>query len=328
MKSAERTVLFAFAVGLGLYVAWVVRTALLVIYISIVFAIVLSPAVDRVQRLSIRKWHPGRAVSILLIVLGTVLGVTVFLLFALPPVIGDIHQLITNLPQRLQQFRARMQGIPFLRNIDVSALARYAGSLVPGVTGLVGNVAGAVASVASVVVLTAYLILEGNSIFRHAMSVFPPDTAARLTRILTGAADRMSRWLTGQMMLMVILGTASAIVFGALGIRYFYLLAVFAGVANIIPLLGPVLTVILASIVAAVDSLAKVIGVIVFYLAYQQVESAFLTPRIMKTQVELSGTAVLIALLIGGELAGVPGALVAVPSAVLATSLMNEYLVR
>jgi predicted PurR-regulated permease PerM len=138
----------------------------------------------------------------------------------------------------------------------------------------------------------------------------------------------MRGWLVGQAMLMLILGSSSAVAFGLLGVRYFYLLAVFAGVANIIPQLGPILTVVIAGLVAAIDSFPKFLGVVIFYLAYQQVENAFLTPRIMKRQEELSSTAVIVALLIGGELAGIPGALVSVPSAVLVAELIDEYLVH
>jgi predicted PurR-regulated permease PerM len=113
-----------------------------------------------------------------------------------------------------------------------------------------------------------------------------------------------------------------------LKIRYFYALAVFAGLANFVPILGPIATVILASIVAALDSWGKVLGVIIFYAAYQQVESAFLTPRIMRSEVDLPGVAVIVALTIGGELAGLAGAIAAVPTAALVATLLDEYLVR
>jgi predicted PurR-regulated permease PerM len=83
----------------------------------------------------------------------------------------------------------------------------------------------------------------------------------------------------------------------------------------------------LASAVAVTQSGWDVLGVIVFYLVYQQVENAFLTPNIMKSQVQLSSPVVIVALLLGGELAGIAGALVAVPSAVLIAELANEYLV-
>jgi predicted PurR-regulated permease PerM len=127
---------------------------------------------------------------------------------------------------------------------------------------------------------------------------------------------------------MSVLGFASGVTFGLMGIRYFYLLAVFGGIANIIPFFGPILTVVLAGLIASTDSLWKVLGVLAFYLVYQQIENALLTPRIMKSQVKLCSSAVFVALLVGGEFAGLVGALVAVPSAVLVSALIDEYFVN
>jgi predicted PurR-regulated permease PerM len=127
-------------------------------------------------------------------------------------------------------------------------------------------------------------------------------------------------------MLMLILGALSFLAFWALGVRYFYALALLAGVSNIIPILGPLLTVILAGLVAATDSGLKVLGVLIFYLIYQQAEEAYLTPRIMESTVDLPAVAVVVALAVGGGLAGILGALVAVPSAALIGTVINEYM--
>lgn len=328
MAHARRVILLVFALGLLSYLVWVLRNALLLIYISVVFAVVLTPAVDRVNRFGIGRWHPGRAASILLIVGGVLVLLVVFLLFALPPVIADIEQLILHLPERIQKVQHDLRSVPFINRLNADTIESYAGSLVGGLMGFVSSAAGVVVSLAAVVVLTAYLILDGGRVFDWMLSLLPPDVAPRLRTTLLRAGTRTRRWLVGQSILMLILGASSAIVFGLLGVRYFCLLAVFAGVANIIPMLGPILTVILAGLAAAIDSFAKLIGVVIFYLAYQQVEHAFLTPRIMKTQVELSSAAVLVSILIGGDLAGIPGALVAVPTAVVVSELADEYLVR
>ena len=136
----------------------------------------------------------------------------------------------------------------------------------------------------------------------------------------------MQRWLYGQLALMVILGSLSALVFGLLGVRYFYAIAVFAGVANFVPILGPIATVVIAGGVAALDSWTKLLGVLIFFAVYQQVENAYLTPKIMRTAVGLPGVAVIVALTIGGELAGLLGALVAVPTAALLATIITEYL--
>jgi predicted PurR-regulated permease PerM len=156
-----------------------------------------------------------------------------------------------------------------------------------------------------------------------------PGTArSRLKKTLERSAQRMQRWLYGQLILMLILGSSSAVVFGLLGLRYFYALAVFAALANFVPILGPIATVVVAGTIAGLDSWTKLLGVIIFYAVYQQVENAYLTPRIMRAEVDLPGVAVIVALTIGAELAGLLGAIVAVPIAALIATMLDEYVVQ
>ncbi len=110
--------------------------------------------------------------------------------------------------------------------------------------------------------------------------------------------------------------------------RYAILLGLLMGLFNIIPVAGGVITILLAAGVAAIDSWQKMVGVLIFYAIYTQVENAYLTPRIMRSSVNLPGLAVLIALLAGSALAGVVGALVAVPTAALLAVLIDEYVVQ
>ena len=138
----------------------------------------------------------------------------------------------------------------------------------------------------------------------------------------------MGKWLLGQGTLMLILGVLSTIVFAALHVRYAYALGVIMGLFNLVPVAGALVSVTLVVLVAAIDSWSRVIGVLIFYAIYAQVESAFLTPRIMRTSVDLAGLSVIIALLLGAAIAGVVGAMVAVPTAVLIAVLLDEYLVK
>jgi len=111
-------------------------------------------------------------------------------------------------------------------------------------------------------------------------------------------------------------------------VRYAILLGVLMGLFNIVPVAGGIITILLAGGVAALDSWTKMAGVFLFYAIYVQLENGYLTPRIMKTSVNLMGLAVLIALLAGTALAGIVGALVAVPTAALVAVLMDEYMVQ
>jgi predicted PurR-regulated permease PerM len=127
---------------------------------------------------------------------------------------------------------------------------------------------------------------------------------------------------------MLILGVCSTIVFGLLHVRYFFLLGVLMGLMNIIPIAGGVVTILLAGGVAALDSWPKMACIFLFYLIYVNIENAYLIPRIMRSSVDLMGLTVIISLLAGVELAGVTGALVAVPTAALISVLVDEYLVN
>ena len=127
---------------------------------------------------------------------------------------------------------------------------------------------------------------------------------------------------------MLILGVSSTIVFGILHVRYFFLLGVLMGLFNIIPIAGGIITMILVAGVAAIDSWSKLAGVLIFYVIYVNIENAYLIPRIMRSSVNLMGLTVLIALICGTALAGVVGALVAVPTAALISVLLDEYAVQ
>jgi predicted PurR-regulated permease PerM len=187
---------------------------------------------------------------------------------------------------------------------------------------------GRILDVVTAGILCVYFMLEGEFAYLYFLSFFPLEYRDRLARTLIAAEGRMSKWLIGQAALMLILGVTSTVVFHALHVRYFFLLGVLMGLFNLVPVIGGVITILLAASVAAMDSWSKMAGVFIFYAIYIQIENAFLTPRIMRTSVNLMGLSVLVALLAGFELAGVVGALVAVPSAALVAVLMDEYLVQ
>jgi len=177
-------------------------------------------------------------------------------------------------------------------------------------------------------ILTVYFILEGDHAYAWFLSFFPPNSRDRLDKTLQRANFRMGKWLLGQGSLMLILGLISTMVYQLFHIRYAYALGVLTGLLNIIPVMGAAVCIALALLVAAIDSWSRVIGVAVFYVIYVQVENSYLVPRIMRSAVNLPGLAVLVALLLGAALGGVAGAMVSVPTAVLVSVLLDEYLVQ
>lgn len=327
-KSLRNDIVFAIALLAVLAAAWAIRNILLLVYVSALFAVVLSPAIELIRRVHIGKWRPGRGGAILVLILAGIGLVAGIGLLILPPIYRDLHAFAVDLPHRTAGVLARMRSLPFGMNFDPAVLEQHAAEAVGGAFGVFRTITGGLMGAFTCVILTAYFIVDGERTFHWALSLLPAEHRPRISATMIRAEARVRHWLIGQAALMAILGSSVAIVFGLLQIKYFYALAVIAGILNIVPIIGPLIALVLAAIIAAFDSWTKLAGVLLFFAVYQQVENAILTPRIMKLSVDLPPLAVIIALLIGGALAGVLGALIAVPTAALLAVLADEYLVR
>jgi predicted PurR-regulated permease PerM len=313
-------------------IAWKLHTVLELVYVSALFAVVLMPVVQRIMLLKIRGWSPSRPIAIVLLIVSAALLLTLFFILGLPPVVHDIQHFAEDLPSRIPAIVARIKHLPLADRFGVDSMAAKAESMASSTAQYLFSSApqwiGHIFDVVTAFILCLYFMLEGDHAYAYFLSLVPAASRDRLADTLLVAELKMSKWLIGQGSLMLILGVASTIAFGFLHVRYFVLLGVLMGLFNIIPVVGGIITILLAGGVAAIDSWEKMAGVFIFYAIYIQLENGFLTPRIMKSSVDLMGLTVLIALLAGTALAGVVGALVAVPTAALITVLMDEYLVQ
>ena len=332
VRGRRGDIVFTFALALGLYLAWITREVLLVVYVSALFAVVFMPVLRGIERLKIGRWSPNRGVAILVLFLAAAIFFALFFFFAVPPIVSDMREFLRELPTRGPQLLQKAQRIPLLQHIDTASLnARlqdFASNSATYIFMALQAGAGKLADIATGVILTVYFVLEGEEAYNWLLSFFPWEARERLDRTLSIAEVRMGKWLLGQGSLMLILGVTSTIVFLALHIRYAYALGVIMGLFNIIPIAGALISMVLVILVAAIDSWGHVIGVMIFYAIYAQLETSFLTPKIMKTSVDLAGLAVMVALLFGSATAGVVGAMVSVPTAVLVAVLLNEYFVK
>jgi len=324
-------ILFFFALVAALYVLWLVREVLALLYVCALFAVVLRPIVRFVGHLSIGRWRPFKGIAILALLALIAGGLTLFGFLAIPPVARDITAFAGEVPSRLPGLLTRLADLPFVSQLNWPAISGRVQDFLSGAAThillSIKNWAGVIIDIVSGVILTIYFILDGGHAYRWFLSFFPPARRERLDRALGRAEIRMGKWLLGQGSLMLILGMSSTIVYLALGVRYPYALGVLTGLLNIIPVLGAAICISLAMLVAAIDSWGRVLGVGIFYIVYLWVENSFLTPRIMRNSVDLPALAILVALLLGSALGGIPGAMVAIPTAVLVTVLADEYLV-
>ena len=331
--NARSNILFAAGLVLVLALAWQLRHVLLLVYVSGLFAVVLTPVVNSIMLFELRGGrHLSRALAIALLLGFTFLALALFFVLCLPPVIHDLRQFASDLPERIPGIVAKLKRLPIADKLGVDQVADKAESALSTTASYLFASfplwLARIFDILTTFVLCIYFMLEGDRAYAWIMSLFSIEKRLRLAVTLEKAEIRMSRWLFGQALLMLCLGVSSTIAFGLLHVRYFFLLGVLMGLMNIIPIAGGVITIALVAAVAALDSWAKMAGVLAFYLIYVNVENAYLTPRIMRSSLDLMGLTVLIALIAGTDLAGVVGALVAVPTAALVAVLMDEYLVQ
>ena len=198
------------------------------------------------------------------------------------------------------------------------------GEAVGTVLGAVIGVVGGLFGLLTILILTFYILVEADNLRDTMLQLFPARTRRRVAGASRDITVKVSAWLGGQLLLGGIIGASSAVGLWLLGIPFFYVLALISGIGELIPVVGPVLSAIPAIAVASTVSLNKVLLVVVFFIVQQQFENHVLVPKVMERQVGVSPVTVIAALLIGGKLLGIVGAILAVPSAGILQVLFTE----
>jgi predicted PurR-regulated permease PerM len=194
------------------------------------------------------------------------------------------------------------------------------GAVITGFWGVVGGLFGLI----TILILTFYFLVEADGLFAAFVRLFPAARRPQVRELSGKITQKVSGWLTGQLILGAIIGATTAIFLGALGVPYFYVLALLSGVGELIPYVGPIVAALPAIAVAAGSSWQLALAVAVFFFVQQQLEGTILVPKLMEQQVGLSAAGVIVALLIGNAILGIPGAILAVPTAAVVQVLFQE----
>jgi predicted PurR-regulated permease PerM len=315
-----------------LWAAYLVRDVLLLLYVSALLAIGFSPIVRLIERQKVlpigRRLPRWLAILILyLVIIGSLTAVG-FLIF--PPLVRQGQQLWTELPQmfeRAQQWlmaKGLLSEHLTLREAAQRAPVGGGGEAVGTVFGAIMGVLGGLFGLLTILILTFYLLIDADSLRDTLLRLFPSSQRRRVAAASRDITVKVSAWLGGQLLLGAIIGITSAIGLWAIGIPFFYVLALISGIGELIPVVGPILSAIPAIAVASTVSLNKVLLVVIFFVVQQQFENHVLVPKIMERQVGVSAVTVIVALLIGGRMLGIVGAILAVPTAAILQVLLIE----
>lgn len=319
---------FAIAV-IALWTLYLIRGPLLLIYVCVLIATGLSPIVRWIERRrpAGRRRLP-RPVAILLIyaaVLGTIGAVAAMIV---QPLVEQSRQFWKELPNLLDQIQTRLMSWGVISpETSLKELLQQAPGTTDAVTMVIGTLWGFVGGMfgfITVLLLTFYLLVESQGIFDFLVRLLPRERRQKVAEVSALVTTKVSAWLGGQILLGFIIGTTTAIGLALMGVPYFYVLALIAGIGEMIPIVGPIVSALPAIAVAFTVSPGLALGVAIFFMAQQQLENAVLVPKVMGHTVGLGAVTVITALIVGGELLGIVGALLAVPTAAIVKVLIEE----
>jgi predicted PurR-regulated permease PerM len=323
-----------------LWVAFQVREVLLLIYISGLFAMGFSPIVRLIERqrllpIGSRRFPRWLAILVLyLFILGVITAIG-FMIF--PPLAKQAQEFWAAAPVMLERGFQNAQDWLISKGIlteqltlrqaveraDVASGSEKAvGTVFNAIMGVVGGLFG----LFTILVLTFYFLVEAGNLRQALLQLFPRTVRPRVDAASRDITLKISAWLGGQLLLGLTIGVTSAIGLWLIGVPFFYVLALISGIGEMIPVVGPILAAIPAVAVAATVSYNKVLLVIVFFVIQQQFENHILVPKVMERQVGVSPVTVIVALLIGGNLLGIAGALLAVPTAAILQVLFAQWM--
>jgi predicted PurR-regulated permease PerM len=303
----------------GVYLLWRIQEVLLLMFLAVLLATALEPIVNRLRR---GPFTRGSGVLVIYSVIVLVLGVAVYAV--VPSLIVEAGAFTDTFPDRLTTLRAEavtLQPAP-VRDAVIGGLDRVAAiaqspTAPPSdqIVAFGATAAQTLIGFVTVFVLAFYWLVERATIKRIVLRTVPPHRARNVNTVWLEIEEKLGGCVRGQLILMLVVGVLAGITFFLIGLPNPILLAVAAGLFEIIPMLGPFLAFTPAVLAALVTDPSKALIVVACAIVIQQIEGNILVPRVMRHAVGVSPLTVVLGILTGSVLYGLPGAFLAVPMA-------------
>ena len=315
-----------------LVLAWFifyVKDIVLIVFVATLLAVAFNPVVGWLSAKKIPR--PMGIVIIYLFLFILFFGIIAILI---PPLRDEITQIANYFPALWEKF---MQSFPtsndgtkgtdlmYTINQGLSSLKNVLINSTGNVYSFILVIFGNIITFILIFVLTFYFLLQEQAIKRAVKYLIPSAYQQYFDDIVPNVQDRIGRWLRGELILVLVVGLLILVGLKILNVKYFLVLALLAGIMEIIPYVGPFFSAIPAAFIAFSDSIWKGISVIILYWVVQQMENHIIVPKVMQKAVGLNPIIIIIAILIGAKLFGFLGVLIAVPTTA-AFSVITKYI--
>jgi len=313
VEITQRTIIFTALFILGLLFLFQIRYLALFIFIALILMSALNPLVDRLEKYKIPR---GLSTIVLYILIWSFISFSVASL--VPPLVEQSASFLARLPQDVERIT---QG-----RFNVSIFEPQLASLPQNIFKIIVGAFNNVINLFTLMVIVYYLILERKNLHKYLLFLFGNNgREARAETFINQLEKKLGGWVRGQLLLMLFVGLLSYVGLVFLGVEFAIPLAFLAAILEIVPSIGPTLSAVPAILVALGSSPVLALAVAALYFVIQQVENNFLVPKVMSKAVGLSPLVVIISLLVGLKLAGIAGAVLAIPAVLLLEIIASDF---
>jgi len=320
------------AVLLLLYLCYLIKDILALLFVSLIFASAIDPWVD-----ALRRYKIPRAVSVFGIYFIAIIIVVAVIILVIPPITQQFNALSDNFPGYVEKITSGYNFVKdftsqhgFLDKIkqNIGGLENSLNTAIEGIFSTVSGIFGGIVSFFVVLVITFYMVVEEDSMKKIIWSLAPPKDQAYIIQLINRMQRQVGYWLRGQLILMFIIGffTWTCLHFIPSMSEYALVLGLIAGITEFIPYLGPILGSVPAIFLALTINPFVALLVLILYIIIQQVEGNILTPMIMERAVGLNPIISIAVLMAGLKLGGIVGGLLSIPVATAVSVVVKDWI--
>ncbi len=311
VEISHKTIIFTVVLLISLWVFFQIRDIIILLFVSFILTSSLSPTVDNLEK---RKIPRPLAILILYIILllALILSATIIV----PTLVNQTIHLVAGIPTVVDQIFPQA-------DVQIDTIVQQIIPVGGGVLRLSLGIFSNFIAFITFLVFTFYFLLERRRLEIYLDKLIGVQAGKRVFSIINEVENRLGAWVRGELTLMTVIGVLTYIGLTILGVQYALPLALFAGLLEIVPIIGPIISGVPAVLVALTISPGLALVVIALYILIQQLENSLIVPTVMNRAIGLSPLVTILALMIGARLAGVGGALLSIPIV-----LVIEVLVR
>jgi predicted PurR-regulated permease PerM len=331
VRTILATIGLVLATALLIYILLQVRQVLTWIVVGAFFAVALYPLVGWVQKRLLGGRRRALATFLVFLVVFILLAALIAA-FAVP-LVNEGTKLAGQLPQQISDAKAgrgpigdllqRTNALQWVQD-NQSKISKFASGLTAPAASVASGFATGIAGTLTVFVLAYLMVLEGPKVVDGSLNVFRSSTGERIRRVGGDCAKSVTGYISGNLLISFICGLLTYVVLLLSGVPFAALIALFVGIADLMPLVGATIGGAVAVIAGFIHSIPAGIAVLVFFVLYQQLENHLLQPLVFARTVKLNPLTVIIAVLIGVELLGILGALLAIPVASMIQVILRD----